>query len=287
MKFNDKNILLKIGISFLLVFIFFFYLGSIKQSLQFELKKSDVSTLYKAKKKGEEKTSRPLKFTIDTLENKGADTLETKSSLVKDKLIPGNNNRDTISSEAGIERILLLGDSQLEGLKNPVNAYCMKNNHKLVASVIWYSSTTKNWSETDTLQYYINLYKPTTIIFAIGLNELFVRDLDKRKSYIKNIIRIFEKNKINYSWIGPAAWTKDKGIVSIMEKELGERFFPSHTLTLQRANDGRHPSRNAAKIWFDSVAKNLTSKGIVDFSIAVGTMPKLKHSTTILLKPAL
>lgn len=282
MKSNDKNVLLKIGISFLLIFILFFFLGSIKTPLQFELKKSDTSSFYKSEIRDSiQKVVKP-DLTSDTTE-KNNDTLRLK--IPTEKLQESSKSKPkSVITAPGVERVLLLGDSQLEGLKDPVNLYCARNKHNLVASVIWYGSSTKNWALTDTLQYYIDVYKPTTILFAIGLNELFVRDLESREKYIKTIVAIFEKNNVKYSWIGPAAWTKDKGVIAVMQNELGDRFFPSHTLTMQRASDGRHPSRNAAKKWFAIVAEDITAKGIIDFSKTLDTIPKKLKSANILLK---
>ena len=283
MKSNDKNVLLKIGISFLLIFILFFYIGSIKSPLQFELKKSDTSSFYKLEIKDTIQKVVKSDLISDTTEKK-SDTLRLK--IPTEKLQENSKSKPkSVITAPGVERVLLLGDSQLEGLKDPVNLYCARNKHNLVASVIWYGSSTKNWALTDTLQYYIDVYKPTTILFAIGLNELFVRDLESREKYIKTIVAIFEKNNVKYSWIGPAAWTKDKGVIALMQNELGDLFFPSHTLTMQRASDGRHPSRNAAKKWFAIVAEDITAKGIIDFSKTLDTIPKKLKSTTILLKP--
>jgi hypothetical protein len=285
MDSNARKIILKTGVSFLLVFILFFSLGSVKLPLHFELKKSNTNAFFKTEKQKKNKKIKNSKFSRKAIQTSDIDSIVKKKQLVYNKTKSINNQVEIINSAPGIERVLLLGDSQLEGLKNPVNAYCMKNNHKLVASVIWYGSSTKNWALTDTLQYYINLYKPTTILFAIGLNELFVRDLENRTAYIKTIIQIFDKNNIKYSWIGPAAWTKDKGIISVMQTVVGNHFFPSHSILMERASDGRHPSKKAAKKWFDLVAENITSQGIIDFSTIVDTMPKLKSSRTILLKP--
>lgn len=284
MKSNDKNFLLKIGISFLLIFILFFFLGSIKTPLQFELKKSDTSSFYKSEIKDTIQKAVKSDLISDTTEEESKGTLTLKIPS-KNLQVNATTKPKSVITAPGVERVLLLGDSQLEGLKDPVNLYCARNKHNLVASVIWYGSSTKNWALTDTLQYYIDVYKPTTILFAIGLNELFVRDLESREKYIKTIVAIFEKNNVKYSWIGPAAWTKDKGVIALMQNELGDLFFPSHTLTMQRASDGRHPSRNAAKKWFAIVAEDITAKGIIDFSKTLDTIPKKLRSANILLKP--
>jgi hypothetical protein len=68
-----------------------------------------------------------------------------------------------------------------------------------------------------------------------------------------------------------------------MKKEVGSHFFPSHEMEMERSGDGRHPSKSAAKLWFDQVAISLTEKGVIDMSKNVETLPKLKFSRTILM----
>ncbi len=183
----------------------------------------------------------------------------------------------------GKDRVLLIGDSQLEGLQSPVSAYCEKNEVELAATVIWYGSSTKHWALSDTLDYFLKRYKPTVVFFAIGLNELFVRDLDKRTNYVREVKRKLEAHGVRYTWIGPAAWTRDKGIVAVMQKEVGEPFFASHHMQMDRASDGRHPTRRAAKLWFDEVAAFASARGVVDFGTPVDTLPKLRYRRTITL----
>jgi hypothetical protein len=52
---------------------------------------------------------------------------------------------------------------------------------------------------------------------------------------------------------------------------------------MERSADGRHPSKSAAKLWFDQVAVSLTEKGVIDMSKKVETLPKLKFTRTILM----
>jgi hypothetical protein len=100
---------------------------------------------------------------------------------------------------------------------------------------------------------------------------------------MRNIIKSFNAHQVRYSWIGPAAWTKDKGIIAVMQKEVGSHFFASHEIQMERSADGRHPSKSAAKLWFDQVAVSLTDKGVLDLSKKVETLPKLKFTRTILM----
>ncbi|MEY5049146.1 MAG: hypothetical protein RLZZ175_2505 [Bacteroidota bacterium] len=186
------------------------------------------------------------------------------------------------------ERILLIGDSQLDGLRKPILKSCIANNHELVATVIWYGSSTKNWSISDTLSTFIKKYKPTYVIIALGLNELFFNDLDDRRKYTDNLLATIKKHKLKHYWIGPAAWKKDLGICDILAEKNGELFYPSHKLTLERRADKRHPSNNASKIWFQKVAQNMSSlkHNRIDFTKNADSV-KINNakSPTIILKP--
>ncbi len=269
------------GLSFLLVFFIFFLAGGYSGPINLELKKADNSLLFNFSSTIQEREK------SESVRKKAAQPILRETMITEMDTIAKNGSSEKKSNiditEVG-DRVLLMGDSQLEGIQNPVSAYCEKNNHELLATIIWYGSSTKQWAITDTLQYYLDLYQPTVVLFAIGLNELFVRDLDKRTSYIRRIKKVFEDQHIRYSWIGPAAWTTDKGIIEVMSRETGDHFFSSHLLKLERANDGRHPSRSASKLWFDEIAISLTKNGLIDFSNKVDALPKLKFTKTILLK---
>jgi lysophospholipase L1-like esterase len=273
---NDSSKqLLKVGLGLLLLFLLFFSLGNLHYPLSFDLKKVDLSNLQITKK--------PLKQKQNPKGNIEDKKLDSLDKVEHQKLLKVENGITPVDTPEGVERVLLLGDSQLEGLRSPVSAYCNKNGHVLLSTVIYYGSSTKQWGSSDTLDYFLREYKPSVVFFAIGLNELFVNDLEQRGKYMKKIIETFEKYNVRYLWIGPAAWTSDKGIVAKMKEVVGDRFFASEDLELERAADGRHPSKSGAKIWFDKVAATSTEKGILDLSKTVDTLPKLKFTRTILM----
>ncbi len=272
---KSTKLLRLVGISFFIGFILFFVLGSLEKPLSFEIKKPEISKLYFSPSKTISKNYKK-EVHSDTSELKNSNDSSSVKKVKKIDFTP-------VYTPDSVDRVLLIGDSQLEGLRQPVSSYCEKNDHVLVSTIIWYGSSTKQWATTDTLEYYLDLYKPTVVIFAIGLNELFVRDLELRSGYIKSIKKTFEEYGVRYSWVGPAAWTADKGIIDVMSKELGDHFFPSHTIKMERAGDGRHPSKKAAKLWFDQVAESITKRGVINFSTKVDTLTRLKYKKTILL----
>lgn len=166
------------------------------------------------------------------------------------------------------ERVMLMGDSQCGGLRYPVYSYCALNGHKLLATVTWNSSTTRNWAYTDTLDYFLREYKPTLVIMCVGLNEILSSNMKSRKKYIQAINTKIIATGAKVFWLGPAAWVKDQGIIQTIKEVNGNMFFDATTLSLDRADDGRHPTRQSYRHWFSHAAAYMTQTGIVDFSIS-------------------
>lgn len=148
-------------------------------------------------------------------------------------------------------RILMFGDSMLEGLGKRLCDYAMENNCDLT-NVIWYSSSTKLWAETDTLEFFLNQVRPDYVLLCLGSNELFVRDLDKRNRYIANIVE--RLSPCPFVWISPPNWKPDTGINDLIIQNVGEsRYFDSRELELDRASDHAHPTHAAAALWMDTI----------------------------------
>lgn len=149
-------------------------------------------------------------------------------------------------------RVLLIGDSQCDGLLYPLNNYCLANGHKLVGSVIWYSSTVYNFSKADTIRKVLKQMKPTYIVLVLGLNEIYARDLKNRQLEAVKLIRSFGTTP--YTWIGPAFWENDKGIDTAYRNVIeAGAYFSSKHLVLSRGDDKRHPDRSGYRIWFDQI----------------------------------
>ena len=152
---------------------------------------------------------------------------------------------------------MIFGDSMLEWLAKRLCDYSLENGYDL-SSIIWYSSSTKLWATTDTLQYFLDRIQPDYVMLCLGGNELFVRDLSKREKYIATIVEHIGDRP--FLWIGPPNWKKDTGINDLISKGVGEgRFFDSRNLELERAEDNMHPTRSAAALWMDTIASWLNS----------------------------
>jgi lysophospholipase L1-like esterase len=190
--------------------------------------------------------------------------------------------KDSIVYDTLPQRIFFFGDSMLEGLSRRMMQYAAENGHELL-NLVWVSSSTKIYAENiDTLLHFMQKFQPTYIFICLGGNELFVKDLKKRDSYIKTIIQAIDT--IPYVWIGPPNWKNDTGINDLIESNVGNRFFLSKNLTFKRIEDGMHPTYASAAVWLDSVARWMRDS--VQYRIAM-ERPKStsRYGETIRLKP--
>lgn len=156
--------------------------------------------------------------------------------------------------DSAAHNILIFGDSMLEGLNKRLSAYADANGHKL-NSVIWYSSTSEVWGSCDTLKVYLKRFKPTYIFISLGGNELFVKDIaKKRDKWVKRLLA--QVGDIPYIWIGPPNWKRDTGINDLIEANVKPGcFFKSDGMHFVRQADGAHPTYESAALWMDSIAR--------------------------------
>jgi hypothetical protein len=151
------------------------------------------------------------------------------------------------------QRILLMGDSECGGLCYQLNDYCIQNGHQLVASFVWNSATILNFAYSDTIVKVIEKYKPTYIFIVMGLNELYAKDLIKRKQAAQILAK--KLDGIPYSWVGPANYTNDYGINQVFcESAQKGSFYLTKNLNLPKGGDKRHPNSTGYRIWMDSLA---------------------------------
>jgi hypothetical protein len=204
-----------------------------------------------------------------------------KDSLPKDNLVAEQKKPKLDTSS---HRILLIGDSMLEGLSIRFIDYCEANNHELF-SLIWYSSNTGWWGKSDTMTHYINKVKPTYIIFAIGSGDISVQNVhEKRKPYVEEIL-----NKIKgipYTWVGPPNWKEDTGINDLLSETVEEgTFFLSKNLNFERTSDGVHPTTASAGQWMDSIATFIMNDSKYRIKLDVPDKKTKKYPTYFLMAP--
>ncbi len=182
-----------------------------------------------------------------TQEEKQKEQQEAKI-LLEEQAKPQENPVDSTP-----QSILIFGDSMTQNLALRLSAYAKQNGHQ-VHSINWDSSGTRIWAQTDTLYRYIREFKPSFIFVALGSNELYIRNLDKYKEYVETILK--KIGDIPYVWIGPPNWKPDEGINDMLQATTAPgTYFRSEGIKLDRKKDQIHPTRDAAAIWFDSIAR--------------------------------
>ena len=181
-------------------------------------------------------------------------------------------------------RIMIFGDSMLEWMVKRLCDYTMESGYDL-SSVIWYSSSTKLWAETDTLQYFLDRIRPDYVLLCLGSNELFVRDLQKRERYIRAIVDRISTHP--FVWISPPNWKPDSGINDLIVQVVGAgRYFDSRSLDLERASDNVHPNKEAAAYWADTICSWLGSPACRQpLPLAQPTEQRRRHYHSYVLKP--
>ncbi len=159
------------------------------------------------------------------------------------------------------QRILILGDSMIEGLLPRLADYAAENGHS-VNAVIWYGSRTIDWAHGSRLTDALRDYRPTFVIVVVGSSELTTRDIEKRASAVEAMLKAIGERKL--MWVGPPNWRTDTGIGALLEREVGtERYFRSADLTFERNRDGVHPTLASAKRWMDAIADwNVKQSGV-------------------------
>ncbi len=152
------------------------------------------------------------------------------------------------------QKILLFGDSMLDGVGRRFQDYADQNGHTLYTS-IWYGSTTHMWARTTELDRLMDKVKPTFIIISLGTNDLGYHDLQARKESVREILSVV--GDIPYVWIGPAKLpklNKDFGIVGMLRQTIGTaHFYDSYYERLARFPDNIHPTFAASAVWIDKV----------------------------------
>jgi hypothetical protein len=167
-----------------------------------------------------------------------------------------NKEIDSLKDEKVLDttsqRILMVGESMIEGLMFPFKKYATHNKHKLLTK-IWYGSRFMDWAKDDTLKKIIEKFKPSYILVSIGSNELFVRNIEERDTFVKSIVQQLGDHK--FIWIGPPIPRKDNGISKLITDNVGEdRYFVSKYMKFKRKRDGVHPKPESSRVWADSIA---------------------------------
>ncbi len=158
--------------------------------------------------------------------------------------------------DTSAQKILLIGDSMMEGLQIYLKMRTEKCSHNIV-SLAKTSTSIVAWvgkDSTGNLKQAIKKHQPTLVLISLGSNELFAKKalLPEYAKYLDNIL--LQLGNTNFVWICPPNWKKDFGLTDlILEKVQEDRFFPSRDLKLPRTADGIHPTMQGYEIWADKI----------------------------------
>jgi hypothetical protein len=183
------------------------------------------------------------------------------------------------------QRILLIGDSETGGLIYPLNDYCVANGHKLEAVYTWFSASILNFGYSNKVDELIEKYDPTFVIFVVGLNEMYVTDMDRRAEAAE----LFRKKlgDTPYLWVGPANFTTDHGINKVFEQTADPGCFVlSKDLEIPRGGDHRHPNTEGYKIWMDYIASYIQSNHAYPFNFLPPERTNFKLQGRVILANA-
>lgn len=186
-----------------------------------------------------------------------AETLSARSSDLLPPPIESTDSvtavSDTVPTDTVPQNFLIFGDSMTYNLALRLAQYAKQNGHTIHA-VNWDSSNTLIWAESDTLEYYIRKFRPTQIFISLGSNELYLKDPERRRTYVRRILGVIDT--VPYVWIGPPNWTKDSGLNDMIESECRRgAFFRSEGMEFQRKADKVHPTRASSALWIDSIMR--------------------------------
>lgn len=176
---------------------------------------------------------------------------EVDSISIKEAQAIAEAEKREVKTDSTPQSIFIFGDSMTMHLAQRLAVYGKQNGHT-VNAVNWDSSNTKTWAECDTIEYFMDKFKPTMVFIALGANEVYLKKPEVRLPQIRKIIE--KIGNVPFVWIGPPSLKEDGGLNDLLEKTLGKRsFFRSSSLELARKRDHVHPTRDASAQWIDSV----------------------------------
>lgn len=182
-------------------------------------------------------------------------TLMTLAFLLSAHAFPFGCDNDTTG-----QRVLIFGDSTLDGVARRFADYARENGYSLYSSV-WYGATVYDWAYTTELPKLIQKVHPTFVIISLGTNDLGYHDLAARAKAVQEIVK--EVGDIPFVWIGPISLRSlksDFGVPGMIRDNVGaDRFYDSYHLKMARFPDGIHPTFEASAVWVDGVARWMSS----------------------------
>jgi hypothetical protein len=267
---NSSNPFLPFFIIFFSVISYLLVISFLPINISYSVKKNELKSYFSEINRDKEKE-------LLASQNKRKRKKKTSPKLETSQVNP-------VKLDTSAQRILIFGDSMLDGLGPRLDEYCEENGHKLCA-VIWYSSNTNWYANTDTIPYYIKKFKPTYIILAIGSGDIQVWNCaEARKPQVEKILE--QVGDIPYIWVGPPNWKEDTGINKLIETSVDEgSFFLSKNLKFDRQKDGVHPTVKSASNWMDTICTFIMKESIHPIKLNVPTKKRPRRWQAFLIKP--
>lgn len=138
------------------------------------------------------------------------------------------------------QKILIIGDSMADGF----GFFLLKNfrdlKHTLIRAGVT-STSSMFWTNSDSLNYLVNLNDPDFIIIFLGSNEYKYKDTANLVRVIKKIER--DTRGVPFIWVGPELDTKDGRYNRILESVLGRgRYVSLKEFAFEKGKIKNHPS---------------------------------------------
>ncbi|MBR4346868.1 MAG: SGNH/GDSL hydrolase family protein [Oscillospiraceae bacterium] len=161
-----------------------------------------------------------------------------------------------VKDDSNGQRVLVIGDSTLDGVARRFADYARENGYFFYSSV-WYGATVYDWAYTTELPNLLKKVQPTFVVISLGTNDLGYYDIPKRAKAVQEIVR--EVGDIPFVWIGPISLKSIKGenaVPGMIRDNVGaDRFYDSYHLNMTRFPDGIHPTFEASAVWVDGVVE--------------------------------
>jgi lysophospholipase L1-like esterase len=149
--------------------------------------------------------------------------------------------------------VMLIGDSMAEGvgpwLQKKVQEVGGRfiNGQERSSTIVW-------WQGSGKLRELLQRHRPDIVFVALGSNEIFLEDPERRAPLIKQMVEDLGSRAA--FWIGPPSWKPDKGLVRVIEENFQPgHFYNSNDLVVPRAADGKHPTAQGYQRWTELVWK--------------------------------
>ena len=183
------------------------------------------------------------------------------------------------SNDTSHQRILMIGESMIEGMYLRFLKYSKVNGFSVKAK-IWYGSSLGMWCKGDTFKKILDQIKPTYVIVAIGSNELFIPHIRTRQVYLTKILDWLKDYK--FVWIGPPNWKEDTGIGEMYKENIpDDQYFLSRNIKYNRRKDGAHPTQESCNMWADTVAKWIMYKSAYPIKLENPDDPKFAKAKPV------